>query len=76
MTREEAKDKIGFHVGQGLSRALMTIDDIYDDFENKTCENCKYLDLNNQCWKSEELHQAQCTYGYKDFCCNRFEEKV
>ncbi len=48
------------------------LDAVYDDFESRTCENCKH-------------YNNMCEYGitaplfseitYKDFGCNKFERK-
>lgn len=48
MTREKAKDKIHRHVGNGLSVAMKTVDEIYDNFENRTCENCKHFSIEHK----------------------------
>ena len=61
------------------------IDDIYDDFESRTCENCKY-------WKQENKAQKEGSTGMckqyvdtdkyfsigivgKNYGCNRFKMK-
>jgi len=45
MTRQEAKDLFNSsRDSYGKPRKIMTtIDKIYDDFESRTCDNCKFL---------------------------------
>ena len=41
MTREEAR-KFSYENGNGDDS---TVDEIYDDFESRTCENCEYYKI-------------------------------
>ena len=57
------------------------IDKIYDDFENRTCENCKYYKEEESYCKNEENEVFEFD-NYKKmkvpdwkFGCNRFERK-
>ena len=62
-----------------VERANDRIDEIYDDFESRTCENCIHEKLNIQDCKAGIIRP----YSYKDlpytfynidpFGCNRFE---
>ena len=52
------------------------IDVIYDDFENRSCESCKFgmtyhFDDEIECFKIEA--DTQGIYFSKDFCCNKWE---
>ncbi len=80
MTREEAKKMFREDVdAYGKPKKIMTkIDKIFDYFENRSCENCKYYK------KSISQDYETCflikNNGYnldcdKDFCCNRWENK-
>ena len=74
MTREEAQNGLQWTATNEImleNRAIKLIDRIYDDFESRTCDNCKYLD-------------GLCTLGIKhfeidtnpsDFGCNKFVRK-
>ena len=71
MTREEAWE---------LSEVFGTeiIDKIYDDFESRTCENCKHF-IDSECmvigdWDCYYDSPAQWTPP-KDFGCNKFVRK-
>ena len=57
MEREEAKNLIHMHVGQGIAKAMNLVDKIYDDFERKiellkatpnTCDRCKHQPLQGE----------------------------
>ena len=83
MDREDIKDKLVETTGndaynRGIKKAnrvaKIWINKIFDHFESRTCEHCKYLDLNKQCWKNKILHQAQGFYGL-NFGCNKWEAK-
>lgn len=59
------------------------IHQIYDEFENKNCENCKHYSPSDYDRKEEILDQWLCCHliyaetrdliNFKDFCCNRYE---
>lgn len=77
MTREEAKKELNEY-GYTISEQNKIIDDIYDDFENRSCKNCKFgmidmFDDDIECVKIEA--ETQGTYFSKDFSCNKWEEK-
>ena len=82
MTREEFHNKvkcdenyIGWHNGHELA------DKLYDDFESRTCENCKWCDKEDK--SKNEMHYCghPCddmdvfTYMPLGFGCNQFERK-
>ena len=78
MTREEAKNT-GWM--QGSRKGLDNIiDAIYDDFESRTCSNCKHYHRRIKtgsegfCNNSNNL---ECEYIYNDleFGCNKWEQK-
>jgi len=91
MNREEAKelfrkDKNAY----GYANAPMTkIDEIYDDFESRTCENCKYyyldgapnlyicniLPIEGELLDDNGFIVRGFFYPEKDFGCNKFERK-
>ena len=52
MTREEAKDLIEMEFDDYYyccdSNHCSVIDQIYDDFESRTCENCKHYNKDNK----------------------------
>ena len=73
MTREEGKD-IEYEVNNDMNAVIgMTefeykIDKIYNDFESRTCENCKLINRNGYCLIID-------TSPNKNFGCNRFERE-
>lgn len=87
MTRQEAKRKLFELIESGFinfnEKGL--IDSIYDDFENRNCENCKHYNPSNYDLKEDILDQwIECANLYvetreliqlKDFCCNKWETK-
>ena len=80
MTREEAHSKVDM-LGQytGFAEAHSFIEDVYDDFESRTCENCKhfnildYTESHGRCKnRSLTVHNRQVP---KSFGCNKWERK-
>ena len=76
MTREEAKKELNEY-GYTISEQNKIIDDIYDDFENRSCKNCKFgmiypFDDDIECVKIEA--ETQGIYFTSDFCCNKWEK--
>ena len=72
MTREEAQDEIrraidGWKIKQRELRQI--INEIYDSFESRTCENCKYSTNDN--WVCD----AGIGRPSKDFGCLNFDIK-
>jgi len=50
------------------------VDGIYDNFENRTCEICKWFIKDKRgmyCNKVDFIFETS-----KDFCCNKWEEKI
>jgi len=87
MTREEAKAEIvdntnKWHYYLDDKKMLRKIDDIYDDFESRICENCKHL---GHTIAAREYRKPQCMryvipncphqFTNLDFGCNKFERK-
>lgn len=77
MTREEAKKELNEY-GYTISEQNKIIDDIYDDFENRSCKNCKFgmiypFDDDIECVKIEA--DTQGIYFSNDFWCNKWESK-
>ena len=70
MTREEAEDKAIELDDNGLNCEIQElISEIYDSFESRTCENCKYSTNDN--WVCD----AGIGRPSKDFGCNKFDIK-
>ena len=78
MTREEAYTKaLSIDRGEIINKI---IDMVYDDFENRSCANCKH-------WKTfnsgeydfvmcHNTNSCSCEWETdKDFCCNKWQEK-
>ena len=88
MTIEEFKDELvqpdlgsdAFNRGvkQANSRANRLFKQVIDDFESRTCENCKYLDGHvDTILTCTNMKFGSCTFGNKvhlDFGCNMFEK--
>ena len=85
MDREEAK-KIEYEWVKdewqmlGIVEVEEKIDQIYDDFESRTCGNCRYND--DMCTYQESIKVfSKVTRGvehmldFTDFGCNRFEKE-
>lgn len=63
----------------------MIIDKIYDDFESRTCESCKYwnpseesiLESNGDGYIDCDIVYAESngTINKSNFCCNKWEQK-
>jgi len=80
MNRQELEEKhlnfYGFDISQhydGLSVSNM-LDEIFDNFNSRTCRNCLYWDAENQLdgnSKCNKLFNFRC---YSDFGCNKFEK--
>lgn len=82
MTREEAKQEMKECEGvEECSMRFKIIDDIYDDFENKSCIDCRWCKLggefeNDECHNTSlSAHLEQGTMVSQDFCCNRYEAR-
>lgn len=77
MIREEALKKLKNNIGSILELECF-INKIYDDFENKTCSNCKYINkYNKETWEcSKDIKTSYFTnYIEHNFCCNKWESK-
>ncbi len=64
MTREE------YGVSAGV-QARSIINEVYNDFENRTCENCEYYKDFKFCDLMPRIN-----YIYDGFGCNKFAKKV
>jgi len=87
MTREEAI--IEFNIDKTIDEDIALINKIYDNFESRTCENCKYghieedyLILCNADFYDNSIYDTADNlldnalfYPSKDFGCNKFERK-
>ena len=79
MTREEAKKEFFTLLESGIIdfKEKNIIDKIYDSFEKRSCDNCKFgmiylFDDEIECVKIEA--ETQGTYFSKDFSCNKWEK--
>ncbi len=54
-------------------KTMMTIDKIYDDFKNRTCESCLYYD---DCQILDILHDENADMEDYEFSCNRWEQNA
>jgi hypothetical protein len=83
MTREEAH-RIAYEDLDSMYHSTwikVVVDDIYDDFKSRTCENCKYiidLGIGDGLECSNGISQYQSDYYLvdKDFGCNKFERNT
>lgn len=84
MTREEAKAEHDRHNSLQFvescavmesDEVLKLIDEIYDDFESRTCENCKHgeYEKNIKGIYCSFVNYCGSDYMEKDFGCNKFE---
>ena len=80
MTREEAKEKMYHHLFDDsitIEEAkdafeMVIIDKIYDDFESRTCENCKYDNYaNSRC----DLKSYIPEFYLENFGCTNFKKE-
>ena len=78
MTREEAKKIADLSISTIKRYSDLTkrfnglIDEIYDDFESRVCENCKhhkYIEKSYRLCEELEITTSD------DFCCNLFERR-
>lgn len=92
MTREEAIEKVAprlSHIqNMPLAKKIKWIKEfihhIYDDFENRTCENCKYFNgasvhskkryctIHHDSWDKGEFFEFNLG---ENFGCNKWEDK-
>ena len=84
MTREEAKNQfsnellkraLGFKKGKlKIGAVYKIIDDIYNDFENRTCKNCRYFDYEKFiCFNGKAPSILHINEDY--FGCNKFKRR-
>jgi hypothetical protein len=72
MTREQALKKLQNNKSSILELEFF-INKIYDDFENKSCDNCKYDFCG--CDIQDSLIRSHNDDNFSDFCCNKWESK-
>ena len=77
MTREEAERIAKAQdIGIGSKFTSEFISDIYDDFESRTCENCRYYNSKYEyCDNSNSVCNHLVVDIDKDFGCNKFERR-
>ena len=80
MNRENAKDNLFAFVDKGLTMESISfeqaIDDIFDDFESRTCENCKWYDGSHKCNNENSIaHNSDNRVYTHDGCKEEFERK-
>lgn len=76
MIREEAKLEFFTLLESGIIdfKEKNIIDKIYDDFENRSCENCNYFTSSPNTNKYDccEKGISDCSIS---FCCNKWDQK-
>ncbi|MFA7029614.1 MAG: hypothetical protein WC179_05025 [Candidatus Cloacimonadaceae bacterium] len=83
MTRDEAKELSLKRMicKQSQIPFLRLIDEIFDDFDNRSCDGCKYItkgdEFGNGCSHSDifDYYDDGSYVIPNNFCCNRFEPK-
>ncbi len=82
MKRDEAKQlvrKAHFNIEDPNKMGELAVDKIYDDFESRTCENCKHntyeAEFKHNCDHDDvfDSYEGECLIPY-DFSCNRWEK--
>lgn len=77
LSREKAKSICLKHQSVNITNEV--IDEIYDDFESRTCESCKYKYVVSydcvECRCSDSLLDYLDLDHTPDFCCNKWEKK-
>ena len=64
-----------------MDLTLQIIEDIFNDFESRVCENCKwyildtYFDMNSFDCMANDKGQTVVSFPPKDFGCNKFIRK-
>ena len=83
MTREEAMKQLhtficNYNLDECSNVAILTslINEIYNDFENKMCKNCKYFEKDQYgIYCKIATGEDRCLEIYEEFGCNRFERR-
>ena len=70
MTRSKAKDI--FLTNREYSTIIKVIDKIYDDFELRTCKNCRSYQDNQVC--TNDTSPLCCDFVSSDYGCNLWEK--
>jgi len=79
MTKEEAKKILVFQSNHkhNSSTIPQTVDEIYDDFESRICENCEHWsEEKKQCFNEESIAFTSQEAIYCDDGCNKFKRKT
>jgi len=75
MNREEALETFWVSEAGAIGEAI--VHEIYDDFESRTCENCKHWSKEKkQCLNVESIAYTSQEAIYYDDGCNKFVRKV
>lgn len=74
MTREEAKEL--YTPKSTYPMKMRFIDKIYDDFESRTCEGCRYFQ-EGICYNTAVclMNGGEYILIAKEFSCNKWEQK-
>jgi hypothetical protein len=78
MTREQYKAKCEMYVeieDSGAKDLRRFIDKIFNDFESRTCKNCKYFKDDMYCYLMFADFNNKKYFLPKDFGCNKWESK-
>lgn len=79
MTRDEALRLLNKHNDDDVASVDVIkqfINQVYDDFESRTCENCEfYKEENKQCTNEASIAYTSQEAIYFDDGCNKFEKK-
>ena len=77
MTREEAEKQYTFNMMASMNEFTnrFLIHEIYDDFESRTCENCKIFTQNGTCPIYYEAYNINLAKDETDFNCSKWKIK-
>lgn len=77
MIRDEAKLEFFTLLESGIIdfKEKNIIDKIYDSFENRSCENCKFLDMDLICTNLNTPCYSEYSGRYDNFGCSEWESK-
>jgi len=76
MNREEAKNSWGSMTSYTHDEFCSTIDEIYDDFESRTCGTCdRFINNNNLFGKCFLYDKDEDEVHHESEWCNRWEPK-
>ena len=76
MNREEALRVVNRNYPYGYSQTNNDlINKIYNDFESRTCENCRYFKPSHKAYKYAACEEIGYVTVPNDFGCNKWEQK-